>query len=36
VREAAGRAAKRRIREQYQWQKIAGDIEEAYFEMMGR
>ena len=35
VREAAGRAAKRRIREQYQWQKIAGDIEKAYFEMMG-
>jgi glycosyltransferase involved in cell wall biosynthesis len=36
VREAAGKAAKRRIREQYQWQKIAGDIEKAYFEMMGR
>ena len=35
VREAAGKAAKRRIREQYQWQKIAGDIEEAYFEMIG-
>jgi len=34
VREAAGRAAKRRIREQYQWQKIA-DIEAAYFEMLG-
>jgi glycosyltransferase involved in cell wall biosynthesis len=35
VREAAGKAAKRRIREHYQWQKIAGDIEEAYFEMIG-
>jgi glycosyltransferase involved in cell wall biosynthesis len=35
VREAAGREAKRRIREHYQWQKIAGDIEKAYFEMMG-
>jgi len=35
VREAAGRAARQRIREQYQWQKIAGDIEKAYFTMMG-
>ena len=35
VREAAGSAAKRRIREKYQWQQIAGDIEKAYFEMMG-
>jgi len=35
VREAAGRAAKRRIREQYQWPKIAADIERAYFEVMG-
>jgi len=35
VREASGKAAKRRIREQYQWQKVAADIEEAYFEMMG-
>jgi len=35
VREAAGRAAKKRIRDQYQWQKIAEDIEKAYFEMMG-
>ena len=35
VREAAGRAAKRRIRERYQWQKIAADIETAYFEIMG-
>ena len=35
VREAAGQAAKRRIEQQYQWQKIAADIEKAYFEMMG-
>jgi glycosyltransferase involved in cell wall biosynthesis len=35
VREAAGRAAMRRIEEQYQWQKIAVDIENAYFEIMG-
>jgi hypothetical protein len=25
----------RRIEEQYQWQKIAVDIENAYFEIMG-
>jgi glycosyltransferase involved in cell wall biosynthesis len=35
VREAAGRTAKRRIEEQYQWPKIAGNIEKAYFEIMG-
>ena len=35
VREAAGQAAKRRIREHYQWQQIAGEIERVYFEMMG-
>jgi len=35
VREAAGNAAKKRIREQYQWQQIGRDIEKAYFEMMG-
>src|SRR5580704_1329906 len=35
VREAAGRAARRRVRQQYQWAKIAGDIEKAYFQMMG-
>jgi glycosyltransferase involved in cell wall biosynthesis len=34
VREAAGKTAKNRIREQYQWQKIASDIEKAYFEML--
>jgi hypothetical protein len=35
VREAAGEAAKRRIREHYQWQNIAVEIERVYFEMMG-
>jgi glycosyltransferase involved in cell wall biosynthesis len=35
VREAAGRAAKHRIREHYQWPQIAGEIERAYFDMMG-
>jgi len=35
VREAAGKAAKQRIRERYQWKQIAGDIEKAYFQIMG-
>ena len=35
VREAAGRSARKRIEEQYQWQKVAEDIEKAYFEVMG-
>jgi len=35
VREAAGQAAKRRIREHYQWSAIAAAIERTYFEMMG-
>jgi glycosyltransferase involved in cell wall biosynthesis len=35
VREAAGKAARRRIEEQYQWQKIAVDIEKAYFKILG-
>ena len=35
VREAAGKAAKRRIRERYLWDKIAADIEEVYFHVMG-
>ena len=30
VREAAGRTAKKRIEDHYQWQKIAEDIEAAY------
>jgi glycosyltransferase involved in cell wall biosynthesis len=35
VREAAGKAAKNRVRDHYQWQGIAADIENAYFEIMG-
>lgn len=35
VREAAGQAAKRRVREHYQWSKIAAEIEREYFDMMG-
>jgi glycosyltransferase involved in cell wall biosynthesis len=36
VREAAGLAAKRRIREHYQWPDIAAAIEQIYLETMGR
>lgn len=36
VREAAGKTARKRIEEQYQWQRIAGDIEKAYFELLGQ
>jgi glycosyltransferase involved in cell wall biosynthesis len=35
VREAAGQAAKRRIREHYQWSQIAKETERVYLEMMG-
>jgi glycosyltransferase involved in cell wall biosynthesis len=35
VRQAAGRTAKTRIAEQYQWQKVAEDIEKAYFTVLG-
>lgn len=35
VREAAGQAAKRRVRENYQWAKIVAEIERVYFETMG-
>jgi glycosyltransferase involved in cell wall biosynthesis len=35
VREAAGRAARRRIQERYQWPQIAAGIERTYFEVMG-
>jgi glycosyltransferase involved in cell wall biosynthesis len=34
VREAAGEAAKRRVREHYQWATIAMQIERVYFETM--
>jgi glycosyltransferase involved in cell wall biosynthesis len=36
IREAAGRAAKMRIEDHYQWQKIAQDIESAYLEILGK
>jgi glycosyltransferase involved in cell wall biosynthesis len=35
IREAAGRAAKKRIREQYLWPKVAAEIEKVYFDLMG-
>jgi glycosyltransferase involved in cell wall biosynthesis len=35
VRVAAGRTAKRRIEEHYQWQRVAEEIEKAYFKVMG-
>lgn len=35
VRAAAGKTAKKRIEEQYQWQGVAEDIEKAYFKVMG-
>ena len=35
AREAAGRTAKKRIEEQYQWQAIAEGIEKVYFKMLG-
>ncbi len=35
LREVAGRTARKRIEEQYQWQKVAADVEEAYFKVMG-
>jgi len=36
VREAAGRTARKRIEDQYQWQTIAEEIEKVYLEMVGR
>jgi glycosyltransferase involved in cell wall biosynthesis len=36
VREAAGHAARRRVREQYQWADIASQVEGFYFKMLGR
>jgi glycosyltransferase involved in cell wall biosynthesis len=35
VRKAAGAMAKARIAEQYQWQKVAEEIEKTYFKIMG-
>jgi len=36
VREAAAKAAKRRIAEHYQWHDISTQIEKAYFSLLGR
>jgi glycosyltransferase involved in cell wall biosynthesis len=36
VREAAGRMARKRIEADYQWAKIAQDIEDTYFKILGR
>ncbi len=35
VREAAGKMARKRIEEEFQWEKIACDIEAAYFKILG-
>ncbi|HZQ93455.1 MAG TPA: glycosyltransferase family 4 protein [Candidatus Sulfotelmatobacter sp.] len=35
IREAAGRAARTRIEEQYHWDKIAAEIERVYFNLLG-
>jgi len=36
VREGAGRAARKRIQDEYRWQAIAENIESAYFEILGK
>ena len=35
VRESAGRIARKRVEDHYQWQRIAEQIEAAYFEILG-
>lgn len=35
VRHAAGRAARKRIEKQYQWQRIASEVEKVYLETLG-
>jgi glycosyltransferase involved in cell wall biosynthesis len=35
IREAAGKAARKRVEEEYQWDKISSEIEQAYFEVLG-
>ena len=35
IREAAGKAARKRVEEEYQWDKISREIEQAYFEVLG-
>jgi len=36
VREAAGRTARKRIEDHYQWQKIAEEIERTYLKILGK
>ena len=36
VRESAGRTARRRIEDEYQWPTIAAQIERVYFQLLGR
>jgi glycosyltransferase involved in cell wall biosynthesis len=35
VRETAGRTARQRVEEEYQWEKIAADIEQVYLRVLG-
>ena len=35
IREAAGRAARKRVEEQYGWQRITEEIESVYLDMLG-
>ena len=35
VREAAGRAARLRVLEHYQWSRIAAEVEQSYFKLLG-
>lgn len=35
VREAAGKAARKRVEEEYQWDKISREIEQTYLELLG-
>jgi glycosyltransferase involved in cell wall biosynthesis len=35
IREAAGKAARKRVEEEYLWDKISREIEQAYFEVLG-
>ena len=36
IREAAGKAARQRVEQQYQWSMIARDIERTYFQIAGK
>jgi glycosyltransferase involved in cell wall biosynthesis len=35
IREAAGKAARKRVEEHYNWNKLAKDVERVYFEVLG-